>query len=83
MQQTQSIKPQTVSSEVRDGFPTFIREKQLRTHFIEIAHSTLWGWVANGTFPAPVKLSSGVTAWKRSDLKVWAEGNWTPPLGAD
>lgn len=56
--------------------PLFVREKQLRRDFLPVAHSTLWAWVSAGSFPAPAKLSSGVTAWKRSDLKSWAEGTW-------
>jgi predicted DNA-binding transcriptional regulator AlpA len=59
--------------------PALVREKQLRKDFIQIAHGTLWDWVAKGTFPAPIKLSSGVSAWKCSDLQAWANGTW---LGA-
>jgi hypothetical protein len=36
----------------------------------------LWDWVAKGTFPPPCRLSTGVTAWKRCDLKAWADGSW-------
>lgn len=32
---------------------------------------TLWRKVKDGTFPAPVKLSVRVTAWKVSDVRKW------------
>lgn len=50
----------------------FLREKEVRSEFLRVAHSTLWRWVASGAFPAPVKLSRGVTAWKRTHLEAWA-----------
>lgn len=56
--------------------PAFVREKQLRTEFVRVGHGTVWDWVAKKKFPAPIKLSSGVTAWKRSDLIDWANGSW-------
>ena len=58
------------------NLPIFVREKQLRTDFIKIGHGTLWSWVAAQKFPAPMKLSSGVTAWSRDDLVAWANGTW-------
>lgn len=82
MQQAQRTTQQTQLSSNLDGIvahlPALVREKQLRTDFVKIAHGTLWDWVAKSTFPPPVKLSSGVTAWKRSDLQAWADGSWTP-----
>lgn len=33
--------------------------------------STLWRRVRSGTFPAPVKLSERVTAWKAEDVHRW------------
>jgi predicted DNA-binding transcriptional regulator AlpA len=38
---------------------------------LPIGHSTLWRWVNAGTFPKPVKLSGGVTAWMMSDITAW------------
>lgn len=32
---------------------------------------TLWRMVKAGTFPAPVKLSARVTAWKCGDVREW------------
>lgn len=33
--------------------------------------STLWRRVRAGTFPAPVKLSARITAWKAEDIQQW------------
>jgi prophage regulatory protein len=32
---------------------------------------TLWRKVREGTFPQPIKLSAGVTAWKVADVRCW------------
>lgn len=33
--------------------------------------ATLWRMVAAGKFPAPVKLSAGVTAWRVEEVRGW------------
>lgn len=38
---------------------------------LPFAASTLWIKVANGTFPAPIKLSSRTTVWRVSDVRAW------------
>lgn len=35
--------------------------------------STLWRRVRSGSFPAPVKLSERVTAWKAEDIRQWLD----------
>lgn len=63
----------------------FIRERQLRPHIIPVAHSTLWRWVKNSTFPAPHALSAKVTAWKTDDVIAWVaqqSANLKPTLPA-
>lgn len=35
--------------------------------------STLWRRVRAGTFPAPVKLSKRVTAWRAEDVRQWLD----------
>ncbi len=49
----------------------YIRQAGLVPGIIPIAPATLWRWVANGTFPEPVKLSPRVTAWRIEDIKKW------------
>jgi prophage regulatory protein len=36
-----------------------------------LSPASLWRKVKNGTFPKPIKLSAGITAWKVSDLLEW------------
>ena len=36
-----------------------------------ISPASLWRKVKNGSFPKPVKLSAGITAFKNSDLAEW------------
>jgi prophage regulatory protein len=50
----------------------FLRQPQVLT-FIPISKSTLWRRVSAGTFPAPIKLSARVTAWRVEDVKRWIE----------
>ncbi|HOX50449.1 MAG TPA: AlpA family transcriptional regulator [Fibrobacteria bacterium] len=35
--------------------------------------STLYDYLAAGTFPAPVKLSARSVAWKLEDVRAWIE----------
>lgn len=39
--------------------------------YLPIAKTTVFSWVQQGKFPAPVKLSETVTAWKNSDIHEW------------
>jgi predicted DNA-binding transcriptional regulator AlpA len=50
----------------------FLRQPQVLA-FIPISKSTLWRRVTEGTFPAPVKLSSRVTVWRVEDVRRWIE----------
>jgi len=38
---------------------------------VPVAKSTIWLWVSDGKFPAPVKLSERVTAWPVSSIELW------------
>ncbi len=48
----------------------FLRQAQV-LNFVPISKSTLWRRVLAGTFPAPVKLSARVTAWRAEDIRNW------------
>jgi len=52
----------------KDGF---VRQRQLIPHPIPFSPATLWRKVAAGEFPAPLKLSERVTAWRCSDVTEW------------
>jgi len=56
----------------------FIRQTQLvgnkkkgMAGLIPFSPATLWRKVNSGEFPAPVKLSAGVTAWRVEDVRAW------------
>jgi len=51
----------------------YVRLKQLVPNIIPFSAATLWRKVAAHTFPAPVKLSAGVTAWKVEDVRAWMQ----------
>lgn len=42
--------------------------------FLPIAKNTVINWVKQGRFPAPVKLSPTVTAWRNEDIHAWLNG---------
>jgi predicted DNA-binding transcriptional regulator AlpA len=51
---------------------TFIRLRQLiRDRYVPFSKPTLWRRVKDGTFPQPIRLSPGVTAWRLSDITAW------------
>lgn len=45
---------------------------------LPFARATLWRRVRSGTFPAPVKVSAKITAWKRSDVEAWVAAQVAP-----
>jgi prophage regulatory protein len=54
----------------------FLREKHV-LKLLPVAHSTLWDWVRNGDFPAPIKLSEKVTVWSEADIDAWLEAKFS------
>ncbi len=50
----------------------FVRLADLR-FIIPLSDSTIWRRVKGQTFPAPIKLSERVTAWKVEDIRQWLE----------
>lgn len=53
----------------------FLREKHV-LQLVPVAHSTLWAWVREGKFPAPLKLSERVTVWRSSEVQSFISQNW-------
>jgi prophage regulatory protein len=62
---------QTNFSELPDD--GFIRQSQLIPNIVPISGATLWREVKAGTFPAPVKLSQRITAWRVADIRAWTQ----------
>lgn len=51
----------------------FVRQAQLIPSILPFSAATLWRKVKNGSFPAPVKLSDRVTAWKTDEVREWLD----------
>jgi predicted DNA-binding transcriptional regulator AlpA len=49
---------------------SYIRINQL-IQKLPISKASIWRKVKQGTFPAPVKLSIGITAWRTTDIEAW------------
>lgn len=43
--------------------------------FLPFGTSTLWAWSRDGRFPAPIKLSPTMTAWRNADVIEWLESH--------
>ena len=48
----------------------YLRQHQV-LNVVPFSAATLWRKSKDGTFPKPVKLSAGVTAWKASAVQQW------------
>lgn len=46
-------------------------KRPLATPVLPFSAATLWRKVRDGSFPAPIKLSERVTAWKVGDVRQW------------
>lgn len=59
----------------------YVRQRQLvrdpkrpeEPALLPFGPATLWRKVAAGTFPAPIKLSVRVTAWRVGDVRAWLQ----------
>jgi prophage regulatory protein len=49
----------------------YVRQSQLIPIIVPFSPATLWRMVKNQEFPAPVKLSERVTAWRVEDIRAW------------
>lgn len=68
-----SVSPPTPSS-TAIGLPQtgFVRAKLL-LRLIPFSKATLWRRVKAGSFPGPVRLSEGITAWRVEDVRRWIQ----------
>lgn len=42
---------------------------------LSVSRSTVWRWSKfKPEFPRPIKISTGVTAWKLDEIQTWLEG---------
>jgi prophage regulatory protein len=42
-----------------------------------LGRSTIYRWIAEGTFPSPVRLGPRAIAWRWSDLELWTQSRPT------
>jgi prophage regulatory protein len=49
----------------------YVRERQLIEQLVPFSQSTLRRKIKAGEFPAPIRLSAGIVAWRRSDVEAW------------
>ncbi len=45
----------------------------IKWSLIPFSASTLWRKVRQGRFPAPIQVSSQITAWRVGDIRTWQE----------
>ncbi|KAA0929513.1 AlpA family phage regulatory protein [Psychrobacter sp. ANT_H56B] len=50
--------------------------------FVPFSKTTLFEWSKDGRFPAPIKLSPTMTAWRNSEVIAWLEGQSANVEGA-
>ena len=72
-----------ITSHIFDELPAtgFVRQSQLIPNIVPFSPATLWREVKAGTFPAPVKLSQRVTAWRVGDIRSWIQTRTVATLG--
>jgi predicted DNA-binding transcriptional regulator AlpA len=73
---SRNSSPQIESNQEKIG--QYLRQRQLLKKHLPFSASTLWRKVRNGDFPAPVKLSAGITAWRLSDVNEWLTSKGKP-----
>lgn len=61
----------TYKSGINKGKTKIINARPASHGLIGVSDKTIWAWVKCGQFPAPLKLSEGITVWRRSDVQVW------------
>ena len=56
----------------------FLRQADLIPGMLPFSPPTLWRKVRKGEFPQPIKLSVGVTAWRRAEVEAWIQAQAQP-----
>lgn len=70
---TMAVNPPPPAAEPT-GLPLtgFVRARLL-LRLIPFSRATLWRRVKAGSFPGPVRLSEGITAWRAEDIRRWIQ----------
>ena len=40
---------------------------------IPVSRTTLWRWVRDGKFPAPISLGPNTRAWSEESIRIWLD----------
>ena len=48
-------------------------QQEPRQGLIGVGQTTIYEWVKQGRFPAPIKLSPTVSVWRVEDIRAWIE----------
>ena len=59
------MKPSTTTPE-----QTFLSVRLVANRY-GVSPNTIWRWVREGKFPAPVKLGENCTRWRIADITAW------------
>lgn len=71
-----SEKPETThtyKSGINKGKTKVISARRTSHGLIGVSEKTIWQWVKEGKFPAPIRLSANITVWRLSDVQAWME----------
>ncbi len=63
----------TYKSGFNKGKTKNINARPASKGMIGVSDKTIWQWIKNGEFPAPIKLSDSVTVWRLSDVQTWMQ----------
>lgn len=53
-----------------EGLDTFLTVKKVAAH-VGVSVSSVWRMAREDEFPKPIKLSSQVTRWRKSEVQEW------------
>lgn len=67
----------TYKSGINKGKTKNINARPASRGLIGVSDKTIWQWVKQGQFPAPIKLSDGVTVWRMSEVLEWINSQTT------
>ncbi len=67
----------TYKSGMNKGKTKNINARPASKGLIGVSDKTIWQWVKKDQFPAPIKLSDGVTVWRMSEVLKWINSQAT------
>ena len=63
----------TLGHSPHDDSPRLLARLPTVLKMTGLGRSTIYRWIAEGSFPAPVRLGPRAVAWRWSDLDQWAQ----------